>query len=69
MLRVEVLAGGRVGRILIAKSLGYEELDQSAVSGVRKWIFISTGRGKLAILSWVNISITLQLQDSNFLDI
>jgi TonB family protein len=66
LLGVEAFANDRMIRILVAKSSGYEVFDQSAVSGVRKWIFIPARRGKLAILSWVNIPITFQLQDSNF---
>jgi protein TonB len=66
LLKVEVLANGRVGRIEVEKSSGYEVLDQSAVAGVEKWRFIPAKKGKLAILSWVNIPIAFQLQDSNF---
>jgi len=62
LLRVEVLPNGHVGRIEVKKSSGYEILDQSALSTVRKWKFIPAQKGGTAILAWVNIPIKFDLQ-------
>ena len=62
LLRVEVLPNGQVGQIEVKKSSGYEILDQSALSTVRKWKFIPAQKGGIAILAWVNIPIKFDLQ-------
>jgi len=59
---VEVLPNGQVGQIEVKKSSGYEILDQSALSTVRKWKFIPAQKGGIAILAWVNIPIKFDLQ-------
>jgi len=66
LLKVEVLSNGRVGEVKVERSSGYEILDQSALATVKKWRFLPAKRGKIAILSWVNILITFQLRDSGF---
>ena len=62
LLRVEVLPNGQVGQIEVKKSSGYEILDQSALSTVRKWKFIPAQKGGITILAWVNIPIKFDLQ-------
>ena len=62
VLRVEVLANGRVGQIEIRKSSSYEVLDQSALTAVKQWRFIPAKKGDVAIPLWVNIPIKFQLQ-------
>jgi TonB family protein len=62
VLRVEVLANGRVGQIEIKKSSSYEVLDRSALTAVKQWRFIPAKRGDVAIPLWVNIPIQFQLQ-------
>jgi len=62
LLRVEVLANGRVGRLEVKKSSGYEILDRSALSAVKQWKFIPANEGNGAIPCWVNIPIKFQLQ-------
>ena len=61
LLRVEVLPNGRVGQIEIKKSSGYDILDQSALTTVRRWKFIPARKGEVAIPFWVNIPIKFQL--------
>jgi TonB family protein len=66
MLKVEVLQTGRVGEVRVARSSGYEILDRSALTTVKKWRFIPAKREQIPILSWVNILVTFQLRDSGF---
>jgi TonB family protein len=61
LLRVEILANGRVGQVEVKKSSGYEVLDQSALVAVKKWKFIPARKGEVAIPFWVNIPIKFQL--------
>jgi protein TonB len=62
LLRVEVLASGRVGQIEVKRSSGHETLDRSALSTVKQWNFIPAQKGEAAIPLWVNIPIKFQLQ-------
>jgi len=62
LLRVEVLADGRVGGIEVKRSSGYEILDRSALKAVKQWRFVPAKRGERAISQWVNIPIKFQLQ-------
>jgi len=62
LLKVEVLANGRVGRVELKKSSGYEILDRSALNAVKEWKFIPANKGNGSIPSWVNIPIKFQLQ-------
>jgi TonB family protein len=62
LLRVEVLANGRVGQIEVRRSSGHEILDQSALSTVKQWKFIPARRGNELIPCWVNIPIKFQLR-------
>ena len=62
LLKVEVLANGRVGRVEVKKSSGYEILDLSALNAVKQWKFIPADKGDGSIPWWVNIPIKFQLQ-------
>ena len=62
LLKVEVLANGRVGRVELKKSSGYEILDRSALTTVKEWKFIPANQGNGAIPCWVNIPIKFKLQ-------
>ena len=62
LLKVEVLANGRVGRVEVRKSSGYKTLDRSALTTVKEWKFIPANQGNGAIPCWVNIPIKFQLQ-------
>ncbi|MFB3885896.1 MAG: TonB family protein [Thermodesulfobacteriota bacterium] len=62
LLRVEVLANGRVGRVEVKKSSGHEVLDRSALGTVKEWKFTPASQGNGAIPCWVNIPIKFQLQ-------
>lgn len=62
LLRVEVLASGRVGQIEVKQSSGHEPLDRTALSTVKQWRFIPAQKEGAAIPLWVNIPIKFQLQ-------
>jgi protein TonB len=62
MLKVEVLANGRVGRVEVKKSSGCELLDRSASTAIKQWKFIPAKKGKEEISFWVNIPIKFQLK-------
>jgi protein TonB len=66
LLRVEVLTNGRVGKIEVEKSSGYEILDQAALEAMKRWRFIPAKRGKVPFRSWGNNVITFQLRDNDF---
>jgi protein TonB len=62
VLRVEVLANGRVGQIEIKRSSSYELLDRSALTAVKQWRFTPARKGDVVIPLWVNIPVKFQLQ-------
>jgi len=62
ILRVEVLPNGRVGQIEVRSSSGYELLDRSALTTVKKWRFVPARKGETPIRLWVNIPVKFQLQ-------
>jgi protein TonB len=62
ILKVEVLADGRVGQIEVKNSSGFEVLDRSALATVKQWKFVPAKQGEKNIPLWVNIPIKFQLQ-------
>jgi TonB family protein len=61
LLRVEVLANGRVGQVALKKTSGCEALDRSALAAVKEWRFIPARKGEVAVPVWVVIPIKFQL--------
>ena len=62
-LKVEVLVSGKVGRIWVTQSSGYEVLDRSALNTVKDWSFIPAQFGGIPQKSTVIVPITFQLKD------
>jgi protein TonB len=62
LLKVEVLADGRVGEIELKRSSGHVVLDSSAVAAVKQWRFIPARKGDQTVALWVNIPITFRLR-------
>lgn len=62
-LKVEVLASGKVGSIIVQESSGYETLDRSALKTVRDWRFIPARFGGIPLKSTVIVPVTFQLKD------
>lgn len=62
LLLVEVLPNGRVGELEVAKPSGYEMLDQSALTAVKRWQFIPARKGGTPFTCWVKIPIVFKLR-------
>ena len=60
---MEVLASGKVGRIWVKNSSGYEILDRSALKTVKDWSFIPARFGNIPVKSTVIVPVTFKLKD------
>ena len=61
LLRVHVLADGRIGDILVERSAGHHDLDHAAAEAVRRWRFEPARRGADAIAMWVLLPVEFGL--------
>ena len=61
-LRVQVLEDGSVGTVELSKSSGNDELDESALSTVKKWRFTAAVQGGNAVVQYVRLPITFKLR-------
>src|SRR5262245_1074757 len=61
-LKVQVLADGRVGEILVETSAGHPDLDRAAADAVRQWRFEPARRGTEAVVTWVLLPVQFQLK-------
>jgi protein TonB len=65
ILRVEVGADGSVERAEVAKSSGFDSLDQSAMETVRtRWRFVPARRDGVPVESWCEIPIRFALTEA-----
>lgn len=62
VLRVEVLESGKVGRIEIADSSGFEILDKAALASVRGWTFLPGTRNGKKTKQWVIVPVRFSLR-------
>jgi len=62
MLRVQVLADGRIGDVLVEESAGHPELDAAATDAVRRWRFDPARRGMEAVAMWVRLPVEFRLR-------
>jgi periplasmic protein TonB len=62
LLRVHVLASGRIGDVLVEKSAGHPELDDAAADAVRRWRFEPARRGSEAVAMWVRLPVEFRLR-------
>jgi protein TonB len=62
VLRVEILASGRVGRIVVDRSAGHPDLDQAAVDAARDWRFAPARRGNVPVTMWASQPIRFELK-------
>jgi periplasmic protein TonB len=62
MLRVHVLADGRIGDVLVEKSGGHPDLDQAATEAVRAWRFDPARRGTEPVAMWVLLPVEFRLR-------
>ncbi|MCQ9423314.1 energy transducer TonB [Pseudomonas sp. LJDD11] len=62
LLRVHVLASGRPGDIQIQKSSGRDQLDEAAVTAVKRWSFVPGKQGDKPVDGWVSVPIDFKLK-------
>ena len=61
-LRVQVLADGRVGEIVVEASAGHPDLDRAAADAVRQWRFEPARRDAEPVAAWVLLPVQFQLK-------
>lgn len=61
LLRVHVLASGKPGEIQIQKSSGRQQLDDAALSAVKRWSFVPAKQGDVAQDGWVSVPIDFKI--------
>jgi len=61
-LRVLVREDGRVGKLSIDRSSGYEILDRAAVDSVRDWTFLPAQKDGRPVASWVLLPVKFMLR-------
>jgi periplasmic protein TonB len=61
MLRVHILADGRIGDVRVEHSAGHPDLDQAAMEAVRRWRFEPARRGAEAVAMWVLLPVEFRL--------
>ena len=62
LLRVHVLADGRIGDVLVEKSAGHPDLDDAATDAVKRWRFDPARRGSEAVAMWVLLPVEFKLR-------
>jgi periplasmic protein TonB len=62
MLRVHVMADGRVGEVDVEQSAGHPDLDGAAREAVRRWRFEPARRGEVPVAMWVRLPFEFRLQ-------
>ena len=62
LLRVHVLADGRIRDVLVEKSAGHPELDDAATDAVKRWRFDPARRGSDAVAMWVLLPVEFKLR-------
>lgn len=60
-LRAQVLITGRVGKIEVLQSSGYDVLDRAARDAIRKWLFTPARKGMEPVESSVVVPVNFQL--------
>jgi protein TonB len=61
LLRVQVLASGKPGEVQIQKSSGRQQLDDAALSAVKRWSFVPAKQGDVAQVGWVSVPIDFKI--------
>ncbi len=62
LLRVHVLADGRIGDVLVESSAGHPDLDQAAIGAIRGWRFEPARRGNEPVAMWVLLPVEFRLK-------
>ena len=62
LLKVHVLADGRVGEVVVQESAGHSDLDRAAADAVRQWRFDPARRGSEPVAMWVLLPVEFRLR-------
>jgi protein TonB len=62
LLKLQVLANGKVGEVLVETSAGHSDLDRAAAEAVRKWLFEPARVGKTPVAVWVLLPVKFELE-------
>jgi protein TonB len=62
LLKVHVLADGRVGDVVVQETAGHPDLDQAATDAVRRWRFDPARRGEAPVAMWVLLPVEFRLR-------
>ena len=62
-VRVRILVDerGRASDVQVARSSGYDTLDDAAVSAVRRWQFVPATENSRAVSAWTEVSVVFRL--------
>jgi protein TonB len=60
-LRVLVDQRGRPADVQVARSSGFQRLDDAAINAVRRWRFQAATNGTTAVSAWTQVAITFKL--------
>lgn len=63
ILSVEVLASGEAGQVSVFSSSGFELLDESALTTVKKWHFVAAKKEGQVIPQTIRVPITFSLKN------
>lgn len=63
ILKVLVQKDGTAGEVVVEKSSGHQILDVAALNTVKKWHFLPSRIGNIALISWVQIPIRFILEN------
>jgi protein TonB len=62
LLRVQVLADGRIGEVIVQQSAGHPDLDAAAADAVKRWRFEPARRGPDPVATWVLLPVEFRLR-------
>jgi protein TonB len=63
VVAAEILPGGTVGRLALAKSSGHEVLDQAAQEAIKTWKFSAESGKTETVSQYVDIPVMFKLKD------
>lgn len=62
VLRVEVLANGRSGAVILQRSSGHGILDEAALDAVAQWTFLPATEGGVPVPAFVEVPVIFRLE-------
>ena len=63
LLRVPILANGRVGKLQVARSSGFARLDEAALRDAKDWLFIPARAKGQSVDTTVLVPVDFRLED------